>query len=151
MPRTGHRHHERLYPGCTRAALPLRWHSGGRNACSTIKRLYAAGECSCTGLHGANRLASNSLIEAIVYAEAAAKHSIAHLNEYTFNDNVPDWDDEGTKLNEEMVLITQSQKEVEDVMSNYVGIVRSNLRLERALKRMKLLYEETEACSRNRS
>lgn len=115
------------------------------NACSTIKRLYAAGECSCTGLHGANRLASNSLIEAIVYAEAAAKHSIAHLNEYTFNDNVPDWDDEGTKLNEEMVLITQSQKEVEDVMSNYVGIVRSNLRLERALKRMKLLYEETES------
>lgn len=114
------------------------------DAQSTIKRLYAAGECSCTGLHGANRLASNSLIEAIVYAQAAARHSVERINQYTFNDAVPDWDDNGTQLNEEMVLITQSRNEVEDIMSNYVGIVRSNLRLQRALRRMKLLYDETE-------
>ncbi|MBQ9591870.1 MAG: L-aspartate oxidase [Paludibacteraceae bacterium] len=114
------------------------------DAQSTIKRLYAAGECSCTGLHGANRLASNSLIEAIVYAQAAARHSVERLQEYQFNEAVPDWDDKGTQLNEEMVLVTQSRNEVEDIMSNYVGIVRSNLRLGRALRRMKLLYDETE-------
>jgi L-aspartate oxidase len=111
---------------------------------TTINRLYAAGECSRTGLHGANRLASNSLIEAIVYADAAAKHSVAHLNDYTFNGHIPTWNDKGTSLTEEMVLITQSAKEVGAIMSNYVGIVRSNLRLERALERLEIIYRETE-------
>ena len=69
------------------------------DACSSIKRLYAIGECSCTGLHGGNRLASNSLIEAVVYAEAAANHSLAHLEEYAFNEAVPEWNDEGTMTN----------------------------------------------------
>jgi L-aspartate oxidase len=113
------------------------------HAQSTIQRLYAVGECSCTGLHGANRLASNSLIEAIVYAEAAAEHSCSILSGCGWQENVPDWNDEGTTLNEEMVLITQSQKEVEQIMSTYVGIVRSNLRLKRAITRLKILYEET--------
>ena len=114
------------------------------DACSSIKRLYAIGECSCTGLHGGNRLASNSLIEAVVYAEAAANHSLAHLEEYAFNEAVPEWNDEGTMTNEEKVLIAQDIKEVGQIMSNYVGIVRSNLRLKRAWTRLDPLYEETE-------
>ena len=114
------------------------------NACSSIQRLYAVGECSCTGLHGGNRLASNSLIEAVVYADAAAKHSMAHIDQYTFRDDIPEWDDKGTQHPEEMVLITQSAKEVGEIMGTYVGIVRSNLRLHRAWNRLDILYEETE-------
>lgn len=114
------------------------------NACSSIKRLYAVGECSCTGLHGGNRLASNSLIEAVVYADAAAKHSMEHLPSYTFREDIPEWNDEGTQNTEEMVLITQSIKEVGQIMSTYVGIVRSDLRLKRAWNRLDILYEETE-------
>ena len=114
------------------------------NACSSIHRLYAVGECSCTGLHGGNRLASNSLIEAVVYAKAAADHSLAHVDEYDFNEKVPEWNDTGTMTNEEKVLIAQDVKEVGQTMSNYVGIVRSNLRLHRAWTRLDLLYEETE-------
>lgn len=114
------------------------------NAETTIQRLYAIGECSCTGLHGGNRLASNSLIEAVVYADAAAKHSIETVDDYDFNTNVPEWNDEGTLTNEEKVLIAQDFKEVEQIMSTYVGIVRSDLRLHRAWERLDLLYEETE-------
>lgn len=114
------------------------------NARTSINRLYAAGECSCTGLHGANRLASNSLIEAIVYADAAAKDALKQVGSLTWNEEVPEWNDEGTSLNEEMVLITQSEKEVNQIMQNYVGIVRSNLRLKRAFDRLELLYKETE-------
>ena len=112
---------------------------------SSINRLYAIGECACTGLHGGNRLASNSLIEAVVYADTAAKHSLAYVDDYAFNTNVPEWNDEGTLTNEEKILITQSVKEVGEIMSNYVGIVRSDLRLKRAWTRLDLLYEETEA------
>lgn len=114
------------------------------NGQSSINRLYAVGECSCTGLHGGNRLASNSLIEAVVYADAAAKHSMNLLKHYSFRDDVPEWNDERTQHNEEMVLITQSAKEVNQIMSTYVGIVRSNLRLDRAWNRLDILYEETE-------
>ncbi|MBE6310429.1 MAG: L-aspartate oxidase [Bacteroidales bacterium] len=114
------------------------------NACSSINRLYAVGECSCTGLHGGNRLASNSLIEAVVYADAAAKHSMNHLKDYTYREDIPEWNNDGTQHLEEMVLITQSAKEVGDIMGTYVGIVRSNLRLDRAWNRLDILYEETE-------
>ena len=114
------------------------------NGESSIKRLYAVGECSCTGLHGGNRLASNSLIEAVVYADAAAKHSMEHIKHYSFRTDIPEWNAEGTRLPEEMVLITQSIKEVNQIMSTYVGIVRSNLRLDRAWNRLDILYEETE-------
>lgn len=114
------------------------------NACSSIKRLYAVGECSCTGLHGGNRLASNSLIEAVVYADAAARHAKEHIDEYTYREDIPQWNSDGTEHNEEMVLITQSIKEVGQIMSSYVGIVRSDLRLKRAWNRLDILYEETE-------
>lgn len=112
---------------------------------SSIRRLYAIGECSCTGLHGGNRLASNSLIEAVVYADAAAKHALSVLERYDFNDDIPEWNDEGTISTEERVLITQSMKEVNQIMEAYVGIVRSNTRLKRAWNRLDILYEETEA------
>jgi L-aspartate oxidase len=114
------------------------------NGESTIHRLYALGESSCTGLHGANRLASNSLIEAVVYAKAAATHAIARLDELTYEENIPDWNDDGMVATEEMILITQNYKEMQQIMSYYVGIVRSNLRLERALRRMEIIYRETE-------
>lgn len=114
------------------------------NAESSIKRLYAVGECSCTGLHGGNRLASNSLIEAVVYADAAARHAIEHAPLYNLRNDIPEWNDEGTRHPEEMVLITQSIKEVNQIMGTYVGIVRSNLRLDRAWNRLDILYEETE-------
>ncbi|MDD2559483.1 MAG: L-aspartate oxidase [Bacteroidales bacterium] len=115
-----------------------------KNAESSIERLYASGECARTGLHGANRLASNSLIEAIVYAESAAKHALGRLKGISFEERIPLWNDEGTRLPEEMILITQSAKEVGQIMSSYVGIVRSNLRLKRALDRLEILYQETE-------
>lgn len=114
------------------------------NGRTSINRLYAAGECSCTGLHGANRLASNSLTEAIVYADRAVKDACINLKEIQYIDYIPSWNDEGTKLPEEMVLITQSFREVEQIMSTYVGIVRSNLRLRRALSRLEIIYRETE-------
>ncbi|MDE7334823.1 MAG: FAD-binding protein, partial [Muribaculaceae bacterium] len=114
------------------------------NGESSIKRLYAVGECSCTGLHGGNRLASNSLIEAVVYADAAAKHAASVIGSYDFRRDVPDWNDDDTRHPEEMVLITQSIKEVNQIMGAYVGIVRSNLRLDRAWNRLDILYEETE-------
>lgn len=111
---------------------------------SSIKRLYAIGECSYTGLHGANRLASNSLLEGIVYADRASKHSLQNYCEYSFQDGIPEWNDEGTTHPEEMVLITQNYKEVQQIMSNYVGIVRSDLRLQRAMARLEIIYTETE-------
>ncbi len=110
-----------------------------------IDRLYALGEVSSTGLHGANRLASNSLIEAAVYAHRASIHAGKRLKELTFEEKIPEWDYKGTTHLEEMVLITQSIKEVQMIMSNYVGIVRSNLRLDRAMVRLEILYQETES------
>ncbi len=114
------------------------------NSESSIKHLYAIGECSCTGLHGGNRLASNSLIEAVVYAEAAANHAREAIKHISLRTDVPVWNDEGTRHPEEMVLITQSIREVNQIMGTYVGIVRSNLRLDRAWNRLDILYEETE-------
>ena len=112
---------------------------------SSIDLLYAVGDFACTGLHGGNRLASNSLIEAVVYADAAAKHSLSIIDSLDYNDFIPNWNDEGTSYNEEMVLINQSIKEVGQIMSSYVGIVRSDIRLKRAWNRLDIIYEETES------
>jgi len=114
------------------------------NGESSINRLYAVGECSRTGLHGGNRLASNSLIEAVVYADAAASNASGKIGGYDWRNDVPEWNDEGTVHHEEMVLITQSVKEVNQIMGYYVGIVRSDLRLKRAWNRLDILYQETE-------
>lgn len=111
---------------------------------SSIRRLYACGESTSTGLHGANRLASNSLLEALVFGHRIAGDIVGQVNSYQFAENIPDWNAEGTTDPKEMVLITQSIKELKEIMSSYVGIVRSNVRLKRALDRMGLLYQETE-------
>ncbi len=114
------------------------------NGRTWINRLYAAGEASSTGLHGANRLASNSLLEAIVYADRAARDALQLQDTLTINPNIPEWNDSGAKHPEEMVLITQNYKEMQQIFSAYVGIVRSNLRLKRALDRLEIIYKETE-------
>jgi len=112
---------------------------------STIQHLFAIGEVASTGLHGANRLASNSLMEAVVYAHRAAKASLERLGQLTWEPNIPELDFSGTSHPEEMVLITQNFREMQQIMSNYVGIFRSDLRLERALKRLEIIYDETES------
>lgn len=111
---------------------------------SSIERLYACGECTSTGLHGANRLASNSLLEGAVFGKRIADHLLHSVDQLSFNEAIPEWDTQGTKHPKEMVLITQSIKELKDIMSYYVGIVRSNVRLKRASERLHLLYLETE-------
>lgn len=112
---------------------------------ASISNLYAAGECSCTGLHGGNRLASNSLLEALVFAHRAAENSKEVFASILFNKEVPEWNAEGTTYPKELVLLTHNLKELQEVMSNYVGIVRSNIRLKRAKDRLRILYGETEA------
>lgn len=115
---------------------------------TSIKNLYAAGECASTGLHGANRLASNSLLEAMVFAHRSfvdAAEKIKTLEVSADAQSIPDWKATGTTQPKEMILITQSLKELQQVMSDYVGIVRTNIRLERAAKRLDLLWEETES------
>ncbi len=115
-----------------------------KNGCTNIHHLYAAGEAASTGLHGANRLASNSLIEALVYAHKATEHAITNISSTEYQDNIPEWDDKGTTQPREMVLITQNTKELQQIMSHYVGIVRSDSRLDRAFSRHKMIYNETE-------
>lgn len=111
---------------------------------TSIANLFASGECASTGLHGANRLASNSLLEALVFSHRSCLKAVENINSITICKDVPEWNSEGTVLNEEMVLITTTKKELQTIMSNYVGIVRSNLRLKRALGRLNILYLETE-------
>ena len=114
------------------------------NGESSIRRLYALGEASSTGLHGGNRLASNSMMEAAVYADAAARHAISVIDSIELQRDIPAWDYEGTAVPEEMALITQDYKEMQQIMTNYVGIVRSDVRLERAKRRLEIIFKETE-------
>lgn len=111
---------------------------------SSIKNLYVCGECASTGLHGANRLASNSLLEAMVFAHRCYVDAVNSADNWETLPEVPDWNAEGTAEPKEMILITQSLKELQQVMSDYVGIVRNNVRLQRAMKRIDLLFDETE-------
>lgn len=111
---------------------------------SSIKNLYACGECASTGLHGANRLASNSLLEAMVFAHRCYLDAVRRVNNISDLPDIPDWNAQGTSEPREMILITQSLKELQQVMSDYVGIVRNNVRLQRAMKRIDLLFDETE-------
>jgi L-aspartate oxidase len=111
---------------------------------SSIKNLYACGECASTGLHGANRLASNSLLEAIVFSHRCFVDAADRVPSISFKQHIPDWNARGTSEPKEMILITQSLKELQLVMSDYVGIVRNDIRLQRAMRRIDLLWEETE-------
>jgi L-aspartate oxidase len=111
---------------------------------TSIKNLYAAGECTNSGLHGANRLASNSLLEGLVFGARVADVIQESLPKLELKAGIPNWDTRSTTEPKEMVLITQSWKELKEIMSNYVGIVRTDVRLKRALDRLELLYKETE-------
>ncbi len=111
---------------------------------TSVNSLYAAGECASTGLHGANRLASNSLLEAMVFAHRCYANSVANVNDIILSEEIPDWNAAGTTAPREMILITQSLKELQLIMTDYIGIVRTDVRLGRASKRLDLLHEETE-------
>jgi L-aspartate oxidase len=114
------------------------------NGLTSIQKLYAAGECTNTGLHGSNRLASNSLLEGLVYGKRIADHIAVNIDHTDFQAGIPEWNAEGTTEPREMVLLTQSLKELKEIMSSYVGIVRTDVRVKRALDRLYLLYSETE-------
>ncbi len=108
-----------------------------------LPNLFAAGEVTCTGLHGANRLASNSLLEGVVFAAAAAAESIERLPDVPpVNGNVAAWREGSATESSEAVVITQNWDEIRRFMWNYVGIVRSDKRLARAARRTRLLREE---------
>jgi len=111
---------------------------------TSIINLYACGEAACTGLHGANRLASNSLLEAMVFGHRCFIDSSEKINSVQMRTDIPEWNALGTSDPKEMILITQSLKELQLLMSDYVGIVRTDVRLVRAMKRLDLLYEEIE-------
>jgi L-aspartate oxidase (EC 1.4.3.16) len=107
--------------------------------------LYAIGEVSSTGLHGANRMASNSLLECIVYGRAAAAHVTEHLGTYTHRSYaLPAWDASQVTDSDEDVIITHNWAEVRRFMWDYVGIVRTDKRLTRALNRVELLAREVQ-------
>jgi L-aspartate oxidase len=109
-----------------------------------INRLYAVGETACTGLHGANRLASNSLLEALVYADAAARQALADhgdMQTATLPD-IPAWDDVGTTDSDEQIMVSHNWDEIRRLMWNYVGIVRSDKRLARAQRRVDMIQKE---------
>ena len=112
---------------------------------SSIKNLFAVGECTNSGLHGANRLASNSLLEGLVYGHNAAMKTVELLQKDEFNyfdlENVPEWNEEGMKVLEEMVMITYLRKQLQEMMSDLVGIVRSNDRLKLAQKKQREIFE----------
>jgi len=123
---------------------------------TSIKNLYACGECSSTGLHGSNRLASNSLLEAMVFGHRAYLDSVKLFEDLNQSKELearsslfPDWNAKGTSDPREMILITQSLKELQQIMSDYVGIVRTDVRLARAMKRLDLLFIETEELYRS--
>ncbi len=114
------------------------------NGQTSINRLFACGEVTSTGLHGANRLASNSLLEALVYAHRIYLTTKEIFNTFNIPQNIPDWNDTNTSLSNEDILVTHNVREMQKMMSDYVGIVRSDFRLDRAMRRLGLLYEETE-------
>lgn len=115
-----------------------------REGRTSIGRLFACGEVSCSGLHGANRLASNSLLEGIVYAHNIFEAAFNEWDKHDLREEIPGWIDKGTSNMDEWILVAHNFQEVQNLMSNFVGIVRSDLRLERAERRIALIYDETE-------
>jgi len=112
------------------------------NAQTDLTNLYAIGEVAYTGLHGANRMASNSLLECVVFAHAAAKHILARLDEAGIAESIPAWDESMVTNSDEEVIIQHNWHELRLFMWDYVGIVRTNKRLERAMHRIELLKRE---------
>ncbi|MCF7804917.1 MAG: L-aspartate oxidase [Candidatus Marinimicrobia bacterium] len=116
------------------------------NARTNINGLYTIGEVACTGVHGANRLASNSLLEAVVFSDRAIRWIASNRDEWVTvpRGDIPEWDDRGTKNAEEWVLISHDRQELQELMWDYVGIIRSNVRLKRAFRRVLVINEEVE-------
>ncbi|HMS66027.1 MAG TPA: FAD-binding protein, partial [Ignavibacteria bacterium] len=122
---------------------------------TNIENLYASGEVTMTGVHGANRLASNSLLEAMVFSDSIYK-SVSQQKKKELNkkkngsedelkkiySDIYEWNDDGTINTEEWILISHNKKEIKEIMSDYVGIVRNTIRLERAYRRMEMMREE---------
>ncbi|MBD8512973.1 L-aspartate oxidase [Photobacterium sp. WH77] len=113
-----------------------------RQGQTDLNGLYAIGEVSYTGLHGANRMASNSLLECVVYAWSAAEHISQHLNEVSLSSSIPLWDESKVSNSDEEVVIQHNWHELRLFMWDYVGIVRTTKRLERAMRRIQLLKQE---------
>ena len=107
-----------------------------------LPNLFAAGEVSCTGVHGANRLASNSLLEALVFADAAAEEAVSRISQLAPCGEIQEWQHGDTIESNDAVVITQNWDEIRRFMWNYVGIVRTDRRLQRAARRIDLLQEE---------
>ncbi|HEY5123558.1 MAG TPA: L-aspartate oxidase [Ignavibacteria bacterium] len=115
-----------------------------------LDNLYACGEVAMTGVHGANRLASNSLLEAVAFSENIYEDLVNisknndERNHFTKESDILDWNEEGTENNEEWILISHNKKEIKEVMSDYIGIVRNTYRLQRAYRRIKMMKDEIE-------
>lgn len=115
------------------------------NGETTVKQLFAVGEAACTGLHGANRLASNSLLEALVYGDIVSQHVLnnrSEIDNQTIDIEIPSWQSQDTVTSDELVVLSHTWDEIRRLMWNYVGIVRSRKRLQRAIERIKLIREE---------
>lgn len=112
------------------------------NGCTDIEGLYAIGETACTGLHGANRMASNSLLECLVFAQSASKHILEQLPHVAIEQNIRPWDESRVTDSDEEVVVSHNWDELRRFMWDYVGIVRTNKRLERAMRRIQLLQGE---------
>ena len=113
-----------------------------QQAQTSLAGLYAAGEVSCSGLHGANRMASNSLLECLVYAKAAAEAMEHYAAQADAPQNLKPWDESWVEDSDEAILVSQNWDEIRRCMWSYVGIVRSNKRLQRAKARIELLKSE---------
>jgi L-aspartate oxidase len=109
---------------------------------TNIQGLYAIGESACTGLHGANRMASNSLLECLVFAKQAGDHILSVLSEPADSPNLPEWDASKVTDSDEEVVVSHNWDEIRRFMWDYVGIVRTDKRLQRALRRVELLKQE---------
>ena len=112
------------------------------NGETSIKHLFAIGEVAFTGLHGANRLASNSLLEGLVYGERAAKKAVNYFDDYQEFERTKHWQTGNATTSEEAVLVSHAWDEIRRFMWNYVGIVRSNKRLKRAKNRIRMVQDE---------
>lgn len=114
-----------------------------KNGKTTIDNLFACGECARTGLHGANRLASNSLLEALVYAHNIYEYQCRNISK-TDKISIPDWNDKGIKIPSKLILVRHNLKQLQALMRDYVGIVRNNHRLKKAIAHLDLIYKEVE-------
>jgi L-aspartate oxidase len=111
---------------------------------TNVSGLYASGEVTCTGLHGANRLASNSLLEALVFSDRAFHHASASLQDRPSLPRVDDWQEDDVFNTEEWILLSHDRMEIQELMGDYVGIVRSDFRLKRASRRIGMIAQEVE-------